>query len=230
MFDYDWNWTIFFPHWRPLLRGVWVTIELSVFSAVFGTLLGFALAALMRAIPKRWLALPLRAFAFLTNDVLRAVPILVLLYAFYYFPYTPLLGIKPLEPFFAAVLALTLSQAAFTADLVYSAVDRVNPRTILAAQSLAIDDRTIFWHFIVPDIFRQTMPALIAFWIGLVKLSSFASVIGCHDLVYVASVIGAQQYRSIEVWALAAAVYAILVVPTTILARYAENLAWMQRR
>jgi polar amino acid transport system permease protein len=230
MFEYDWNWSVFLPYWLPLLRGVVVTIEISALSAFLGTALGFVLASGLRIIPRKVVFVPLRALAFFSNDVLRAIPILVLLYVFYYFPYKQILGVAPVTPFEASVLALALSQAAFTADLVYSAVDRVNPRTILAAQSLGIDDYTIFWNFTVPDIIRQTMPAQIAFWIGIVKLSSFASVIGCQDVVYVASVIGAEQYRSIEVWVLAAVVYVILVVPSTMLARTVETSEWMHRR
>lgn len=188
------------------------------------------MAAAMRSLPRRWMAIPLRATAFFSNDIIRAVPILVLLYVFYYFPYENLLSIKPLTPFWCSVWALTLSQIAFTADLVYSAVDRVNAKTVLAAQSLALDRRTIFFHFVVPDIVRQITPTLISWWIGLLKLTSFASVIGCPDLVYVASVIGSQQFRSIEVWVIAAAVYTILVVPATMAGRVVERSEWMQRR
>ena len=225
MFNYDWNWSIFLPHWKALLLGVWITIKLSALAALLGTIAGLIGAVALRRIRYR----TLRGALFLANDAMRAIPVILLLFVAYYFPYKSV-GIDPLSPFGASLLALALSQAAFSLDLYYWAFERINSRTIEAAESLGITRQTTFWCFTLPDIMRQTAPAMTAFVIGLVKLSSFASVIGCPDLVYVAGTIGASQHRSIEPWILAACVYIVVVTPAAILGRHWENSPWMRRR
>lgn len=214
---------MFAPYRVALLRGVWVTIEISVFSIVSGTLAGFALGAIYRLAPLQ------RVWLFL-NDVLRAVPMLVWLFFFFFFPYKEMFGIKPLSAFTCAVLGLGLSQAVFTADLVYSAVDRVSQRTILGARSLGLRDNAIWRHLIIPDIIRQTLPAMIGYWIGVLKLSNLSSVIGCEDVVFVAQVATGQRFRTLEAWVLVALIYVILVLPMTLAARRLDESEWLKRR
>lgn len=221
--NYDWDWTFLYPYRWALLQGIWVTIQISLLSSFVGTLSGFILGATYRA-------LPFRPFVLFLNDIFRAIPLLVLLFFFYFAPVKELFGVEPFSPFWATILAMSLSQAVFTADLVFHAVDRVNPKTVESAESLGLRKLTLWRVVIIPDIVRQTLPAMIAFWIGIVKLSSLASVVGCHDVVYVASAAGAQRYRSLEVWGLAMVVYIILVVPLTIAARRIEATPWIQRR
>ena len=221
--SYDWDFTVFAPYRAALLRGIWVTILISVESAVVGTLAGLALGSLFRIVPFQ------KVFLFL-NDIVRAIPMLVWLFFFFFFPYQQFFGIQPLSAFSCAVLALALSQAAFTADLVYSAVNGVSQRSVLGARSLGLRDSVIWWHIILPDIIRQILPTLIAFWIGILKLSNLASVIGCEDVVFVAKVASGQRFRSLEAWTLVALIYVILVLPLTIIARRFEKSEWLKRR
>jgi len=220
---YDWDFSIFAPYLFPLLRGIWLTIEISVVSAVAGTVAGFALGGIYRA-------MPLQKIALFFNDVLRAIPLLVLLFFFFFFPYQAVFGIQPLSPVVCSILALGLSQVVFTADLVYSAVDGVSQRSIQGARSLGLKDSAIWRYIILPDIIRQILPTLIAFWIGILKLSSLASVIGAEELVFVAKVASGQRFRSLEAWVLVAVIYVILVLPLTLAVRRLEKSEWLKRR
>ncbi len=223
--SYDWNFSIFAPYWPAFLRGIWLTIEISVVSAFGGTLAGIALGALYRVIPLR-----LHKPALIFNDVLRAIPLLVLLFFFFFFPYQDYLGIKPPSPVICSILALGISQAVFTADLVYAAVERVSQRTIQGARSLGLQETAIWRYIILPDIIRQILPTLIAFWIGILKLSNLASVIGVQEVVFVAQVASAQEFRSLEAWVIVAVIYVILVLPLTLTAREFEKSEWLKRR
>jgi polar amino acid transport system permease protein len=221
--SYDWDFSVFSSYRTALLRGVWVTLQISLVSAASGTVVGFALGAFYRAVAfqKVWLFF---------NDVLRAIPMLVWLFFFFFFPYKEVFGIQPLSAFACAVLALGLSQAVFTADLVYSAVDGVSVRTIMGARSVGLREQAIWWHVIIPDVFRQILPAMIAFWIGILKLSNLASVIGCEDVVFVAQVASGQRFRTLEAWTLVAGIYVCLVLPFTLAGRRIENSEWLKRR
>jgi His/Glu/Gln/Arg/opine family amino acid ABC transporter permease subunit len=221
--SYDWDFSVLLPFAGAYARATLVTIELSVASFVCGTIGGAALGAMLRVLPgvRLWLVL---------NDSVRAVPPLVLLFLVYFFPTRELLGVMPPSPFWASVIAFSIAQAAYTADLVRVAVDQV-PRSITLA-GLAIGlERVDLWRFvIIPDVIRQVTPAQIAFFIGILRLSNLASVIGTQDVVYVSRVISAQTFRSLEPWLLVALIYIGLVLPLTMLLREFERSAWFKRR
>lgn len=220
---YDWNFSVLLPFAGAFLRGTGITILLSLLSFFAGTILGTVLGAALRsATGSGWY--------FLINDCVRAVPPLVLLFMVYYFPTTALLGLPSLSPFWASVIAFTIAQAAYSADLTRSAINQV-PRNVIDG-GLAIGLRTRdLWRFVlVPDILRQMLPAQIAFFIGIVRLSNLAAVIGCPDVVFVGRIVSSQAYRSLEPWVLIAVIYIVLVVPLTVLLRELERSPWLRRR
>jgi polar amino acid transport system permease protein len=221
--QYDWNFDIFIPYKAALLNGLWITIELAMYSSVIGTIIGILMGVFLRFRPLKFISLPI-------NDILRAIPILVLIYLFYYFPYTEIFGIVPLSAFTCVLLALTLAQVVFTADIVRASIDNVPEKTILGARSLGFKEIQIWQYVIIPDITRQTLPTQIAFYIGNLKYSSLASVIATPDILYVAKTASAQNFRSLEAWVLVAIVYIILVLPLSYLARKVERSNWLKRR
>jgi len=220
---YDWDFGVFWPYGWAFARGLCVTIELSFLTSVAGTVLGILLGPVLRVRGLSWWLLPF-------NDIARAVPLLVLIFLFYYFPYRDLLGISAPSPFVAAFLALTVSQAVFTADLVRAAVDGVSRQTVLGARALGLKESTIWRYLILPDIVRQIAPAMVAFYIGNIKLSSLASVIGCQEIVFTARVAMGQTYRSLEAWLIVAGIYILLVLPFAWAARRLERSEWLKRR
>lgn len=220
---YDWNFSVFLPYVPAFISGTWITVQLSVLSSLFGTVLGFLLGAIYRLKPLDHILLPI-------NDMLRAIPPLVVIFFFYYFPYVEVFGCKPPSTFFCACTALALIQAVFTADLVRAAVDGVPKGAIMGARSVGLRESTIWWHIAIPDICRQMFPGLMAFFIGNVRLSSLASVIGCEDVVFVARLTIGQKFRSLEAWIIVAVIYIALVLPLTWLARKLERSKWLKRR
>ena len=209
--SYQWDFSVFQSYTSAFFRGMGVTIMLSIISSIAGTVFGILLGLILRFRKISWILLPI-------NDILRAIPMLVLMFFFYYFPYKEVFGIKPLSAFTAATLALTLAQMVFTADLVRAAVDGVSHNSILGAKALGLHQLDIL-RFII-----------LAFYIGNIKLSSLASAIGCHETVFVARVAISQTYRSLEAWCIVGLVYVILVVPLGLLARRLEKSEWLIRR
>jgi len=221
---YDWNFKIFLPYTHAFMRGLAVTLELSIVSSLVGTVIGFVLGILFRI---KWIARILIPI----NDIVRAVPMLVLMFFFYYFPYQELFPwMKPLSAFGSAMMALTVAQAAFTAEIVRAAVDGVSQKLILGGRALGLRESTIWQYIIIPDVMRQIMPSLIAFYIGNIKLSSIASVIGAEDVVFVAREAASNTFRSLEVWVIVALIYALLVLPLSYLSRKFERSAWLTNR
>ena len=220
---YDWNFSFLRPYTAAFLRGTWITVELSVLSFMVGTLVGILFGILLRILPGRPLLL-------LLNDAVRALPVFVLLLFAYYFPYPQVFGIASPGSFACAVLAISVSQAAYTADLVRAAIEGVPRRAILGGQALGLKNGDILRFIVLPDLLRQTLPAQVAFFIGIVRITSIAAVVGCEEVVFVAREANGQNFRSLEAWIVVAAIYVVLVVPLTVALRRLEGSRWLKRR
>lgn len=221
--SYDWNFTIFESYKGALLNGLFVTLKLTFYSSLIGTVIGVCISFFL-------LKKPIKYISLLINDVFRSIPLLVLIYVFYYFPYNQIFGVRPPSEYYCALWALIITQAAFTADIIRGAIDNVSKDSVLAAQSLGFKKYQILHYVIIPDVFRQILPTLISFYIGNLKLSSLASVISTPEILYVAKSAGAESFRSLEAWVLVCAIYIILVLPFSYAARKLENSKWLKRR
>jgi len=219
---YDWDFRPFVAYASAFATGAWTAFLLGTISSVIGSLLGIGWGIVLRT--------PLGGVAILLNDFVRAIPILVLMIFFYVFPYVALFGIDPPSAFYAALLALSLSQAAFTADLVRSAVDNVSPISVDGARSLGLREFAVWRFVIIPDITRQLLPPLMAFFIANIKSSSLASAIGVHEVVFVARLATGTTARNLEAWVIVALIYVALVLPLGWISRHLENSSWLKRR
>jgi polar amino acid transport system permease protein len=223
MIGYDWNFAVLAPFLGAFIRGTYITLGLSIISFLIGSSVGIAVGALFRSVPGARLI-------FFLNDCVRAVPLLVMLFLVYFFPVKEMFGLTPPSPFWSSVIAFGIIQAAYTADVVRSAIEQVPERAILAGHAIGLT-ATDLWRFVIlPDVLRQVTPAQIAFFIGTVRLSSLASVIGVQDVVFVSRAISAQTFRSLEPLLVVAAIYVVIVVPLTVVARELEQSKWLKRR
>ncbi len=221
-YDLEFNWVWYYlPAFE---RALMVTIELTILSSLIGTLLGVPVAFLLRQSP--FIRIPAWAFV----DVTRAIPNLVLIFFFYYFPYDAVFGIRPLSAFASALLALIVAQAAYSADVIRAAIDQVPRNQILGLRSLGFKEYQVARHIVIPSVVKQTLPVHVAFWIGNLKLTTLASVIGVEDVVFVAKVSMAQSYRAIEAWMFVALIFIVLVLPSTYGLRWLERSAWIRRQ
>jgi His/Glu/Gln/Arg/opine family amino acid ABC transporter permease subunit len=220
---YDFDFSGFQPYWGAFGRGLGVTCALAFGSSVVGTIAGIPLGFVLRTPRIAPILLGL-------NDAVRAVPLLVLILFFYYFPYQDAIGIPAPSAFTVAMVGMTVAQAVFTADVVRSAILNVSKSSLLAAKSLGLSRSDTIRFIILPDVLRQILPAMVAFYIGNIKLSSLASVIGCEDVVFVARLATSQTYRSLEAWLIVTVIYVVLILPLGLLSRRIESSQWLKRR
>lgn len=215
--NYDWNFSRILPYWPAFLSGTSTTVLLTVLVVVFGTVLGVATGLVLRTRIARLTLYPI-------IDVIRALPPLVLILFMYYLLTTQVIG-STVQAFWVYVIAMSLNLAAFTADVVRAAIDNVPSGATDAGRALGMSQRQITRYIVLPHVLRETIPAMTVLYIGMLKMSSLASVINVREVVYTAQTVIADIARSLEAWAVVAAIYIVLVIPSTYAARRVETWA-----
>lgn len=158
-----------------LLRGLWYTLTLGLTAIVLGSVLGtlIAIARLYAPRPLRWLAI-------FYTDLVRAIPVLVLLILVYYA--LPFAGIT-LSSFAAAATALTMVLAAFTSEVVRAGIQAMPKGQFEAAQALGLGFYVTMRKVILPQAIRIVIPPHASNCVSVMKDTALASVVALSDLL-----------------------------------------------
>ncbi len=195
-----------------LLHGAWITLQLTGLSVVIGLALALpvALARLSANPLLRWPAL---AYMF----YFRGTPLLVQIFLIYYgsgqfVPQLRVLGLWNLfrEPYFCAVLTLTLNTAAYTAEILRGAIRAVPFGEIEAARALGMSGSLRLRRIILPKAFRLALPAYTNEVIFLFQATSLVSIITIMDLTGVGRVLIAETFRTFEIWIIVGLCYLVI--------------------
>jgi His/Glu/Gln/Arg/opine family amino acid ABC transporter permease subunit len=205
------------------LQGTIITILLAFFAVIFGTVLGLIISLIRRSKLK-----PLAAVATAYVEFVRGTPILVQIYIIYIgFPkingLPKIMGI-PMEDLLVGVIALALNSAAYVSEIIRAGIDAVDKGQMEAARSLGMNERLAMFEVVIPQAFKNILPALGNEFISVVKESSQVSVIGVAELMFKAGIVRGNTALGLEPIIVAAVIYFIL---TFTLAR---GLNFVERR
>jgi His/Glu/Gln/Arg/opine family amino acid ABC transporter permease subunit len=195
-----------------LLDGAVLTIELTALSIVIG--LAFAIPiALMRVSRNPALWMPVYGYIF----YFRGTPLLVQIFLIYYGSgqfreELEALGLWRFfrEPYFCAVLTLTLNTAAYTAEILRGAIRAVPFGEVEAARACGMSRGLLFRRIILPKAFRLALPAYSNEVVFLFQATSLVSIITLLDLTGIARIIVARSFAVYEIYIAAAVIYLIV--------------------
>lgn len=199
-----------------ILKGVYVTLLFTLVSALLGLCWGLILSLFKISGIK-----PLQWFATAYTSVFRGTPLLVQLTIIYYA--TPQLLHYDIPALLAAGLAFGLNSAAYLSETIRGGIMAVDKGQREAAIALGIPYRTMMARIIFPQALRHILPALVNEFVALLKESSLVSVIGVTELMRRADIVRASTFRAFEALLLVAAIYYVLVLVLTSLARMLEG-------
>ena len=207
MGSFDWHYTIGLFGDADLWRAALLVVELAVSAWVIATALG-----LLVALAQQSRLRPLRLLAGAYVWFFRSLPLLVLLIFVYNSPQL-LPGLRPFlsSPFAAGLVALVLSETAYTAEIHRGGLLAVGREQGEAAQALGIPYAGVQRHVVVPQAFRVALPALGNEFISILKLTSLVSSISLAELLLVGQRLYTQNFLVLETL-LAVAVYYVLLV------------------
>ena len=218
-------------------KGVWITI--------FVTLVGFALASalgLLIAVMGLSQSLVLRQIARFYVEIIRGVPILVLLFYIAFvgapgfvhawnFLTSPLqeagllseLRVRDISLMWRAIISLTIGYSAFIAEVFRAGILAVDEGQIEAAQALGLSRWQRFRLIIMPQALRTILPPLGNDFVAMVKDSSLVSVLGVADLTQMGKVYASGSFRFFETYSIVAYLYLLLTVGLSLALRALER-------
>ncbi|TWI57866.1 amino acid ABC transporter permease [Halalkalibacter nanhaiisediminis] len=203
------------PHIPFLLQGIGVTLQFVSVALILGLVLGIVLAVFKIG--------RFRVLRFLANaytSVFRGTPLILQLSIIYFGP--PQFGLE-ISAYVAGVLAFGLNSAAYVSEIIRAGVQAVDKGQKEAAAALGIPYRSMMFKVILPQAFRNILPALFNEFINLTKESAIVSIIGVMDLMRRAQVLNAQIYRYFEALLIVGLIYYLLVMILTIIGRLIER-------
>jgi octopine/nopaline transport system permease protein len=195
-----------------LLPGIPLTLQLAATSVLCGLILAIllALATSSRFPPLAWLG---HAYVF----VFRGTPLLVQVFLIYYGlgQFRPSLQAAGLwwffrEPYYCAILALTLNTAAYGAEIVRGGLQSVPSGQIEAARAFGMSGFTLFRRITVPIALRQALPAYGNEIILMIKATSLASTITLMEVTGLAHKLISESFRAVEVFLCAGTIYLVI--------------------
>lgn len=161
-------------YYPVFLKGIGVTIALSIIGIFAGTTFGFLLG-MARASSNKLLAFVVGAY----TDIFRGTPVLVQIFVVYFI--LPEAGIE-LDSFTAGVLALSNITACFISEIVASGIKAIPVGQIEAAASAGFTRLQQLRLIVMPQAIKMVIPSLVGQFVLLVKDSSVVSAIGLLDL------------------------------------------------
>ncbi len=198
------------------IKGTEITIVLAFFAVLFGTLLGLALTLLRRSKIK-----PISYIATAYVEFVRGTPLLVQIYIIY-IGLPKLIGIDMPDMTVGAV-ALALNSGAYISEIIRAGIEAVDKGQMEAARSLGMSQRLAMFEIIIPQAFKNILPALGNEFVSIIKESSMVSVIGVAELMYNAGIVRGNTALGLEPVIVAAVIYFILTFTMTRALGYVER-------
>ncbi|BCZ49061.1 amino acid ABC transporter permease [Clostridium gelidum] len=212
------------------LKGTEITIILAFFAVLFGTILGLVLTLLRRSNFKPISSINFKPISFIATayvEFVRGTPLLVQIYIIYIgFPklngLPKVMGI-PMEDVLVGVIALALNSAAYVSEIMRAGIDAVDKGQMEAARSLGMNQKLAMFYIVIPQAFKNILPALGNEFISVIKESSQVSVIGVAELMYNAGVVRGNTALGLEPIIVAAVIYFIITFTMTRILGYVER-------
>ena len=200
--------------WGPLIRGLFVTIEISLWSLALTIIIGLA-AALLR-LSDSWAG---RLLARSYLEVIRNTPVLVQLFLFFYI-LAPIFGF---DRFWAGVLTLAFFEGAHAMEIFRAGIQSVGRGQWEAAKSLGLSPFDVYRDVVLPQALRLVLPPLTGLIVNLIKHSAIVSAIAIADLTTAGRNVVADTFMSFEIWFTVSGIYLVLTVTLSVFVSWLEH-------
>ncbi len=221
--NYNWGWNIINPNnlegltnLKFLISGITITIYISLISIFLAMIIG-----LLITLPSLSKNKFLNYLNITYVEIIRAIPLLVLILWIYYG--LPIISGISFSPFVSGIIALTISESAFQAEIFRAGINSIKKAQWEAGSSLGLTFFARLRLIILPQAIKNILPALGNQFVYVLKMSSLVSVIGIADLTRKANELVVTTYRPLEIYTFLILEYLILILFVSYLVRKLEK-------
>ena len=220
----NWGWYVVNPatpsgqkNLKFLIDGLYYTLALSLTAICISIIVG-----LLIALPGLSTRRTPRSINRVYVELIRSIPLLVLiLWVYYGLPQVA--GIS-ISVFWAGVLALSISDSAFQAEIFRAGIQSINRGQYEAAASISLNYRDTMRYVILPQAIKRILPALGNQLVYMLKMSSLVSVIGMQELTRRANELVVTEYRPLEIYTILVLEYLVVILLVS------AGVRWLEKR
>ena len=194
--------------WTYLTNGLITTLEITFFAVILGMALGFLIAIVRATHDKTGKLKFLNILTKIYLTVIRGTPVVVQLLIIYFVVFA---SVK-IDKTFVAVLAFGLNSAAYVVEIVRSGIMSIDKGQFEAGISLGMNYPRTMLFIILPQAFKNVLPALANEFIVLLKETSVSGFIALEDLTKGGDIIRSNTYQAFLPLIAVALIYLIMVM------------------
>ena len=194
--------------WKYITDGLKVTLEVTLFAVLIGIAIGFLVAVIRSTYDKTG---KLKIGNFLCKlylTIIRGTPVLVQLMIIYFV----IFGSVKISKVVVAVISFGINSGAYVAEIFRSGIMSIDQGQFEAGRSLGFTYIQTMWHIIMPQAFKNVLPALGNEFISLLKETSVGSYIALQDLTKGGDIIRSRTYDALMPLLAVAIIYLTMVI------------------
>ncbi len=197
--------------WKFIVTGLLTTLQISFFAVLIGIVFGFVIAILRSSCDKTGKAKALNWILKAYLTIIRGTPAMIQLLIIYYVIFAS----SDINKVIVAIIAFGLNSSAYIAEIVRSGIMSIDDGQLEAGRSLGFTYAQSMWYFILPQAFKNVLPALGNEFIVLIKETSISGYIGIVDLTRGGDYIRSRTYEAFIPLVAVALVYLVIVMVLT---------------
>ncbi|MBD5431349.1 MAG: amino acid ABC transporter permease [Lactobacillus sp.] len=199
-----------------LLRGLWVTIYVSIISILLSFIIGLILGTI------RYTKVPvLSKIVGFVVDIIRNLPLLLIIF-FTYFG-LPAMGLQ-VNPVVASIIALVVFESCMIAEIIRAGIASVPVGQMEGARSNGMTYIQALFYVVMPQALKKMIPTLLSQFVSLVKDTSLATIIILPELLYHAQIVYSQDTNyMIPMYLIIAVMYFIVCFCLSMFANYLQK-------
>ena len=194
--------------WKYLSDGFLVTLEIAFFAVLLGILLGFTVAVIRSTHDKTGKLRFLNLLCKIYLTVIRGTPVVVQLLIIYFV----IFGSVNVSKVLVAIVAFGVNSGAYVAEIIRSGIMSIDKGQFEAGRSLGLSYLQTMVYIILPQAFKNVLPALGNEFIVLLKETSVSGYIALQDLTKAGDIIRSQTYTAFMPLIAVAVIYLAVVM------------------
>ena len=194
--------------WKYIVNGLGNTIKITLFAVLLGIALGFLVAIIRSTFEKTGKLKLLNLLCRVYLTVIRGTPVRIQLLLIYFVVF----GSVRIDKSLVAILAFGINSGAYVAEIFRSGIMSIDNGQFEAGRSLGFNYTQTMLYIIMPQAFKNVLPALGNEFIVLLKETSVAGYIAIQDLTKGADIIRSRTYSAFMLLMAAAVIYLVMVM------------------